>query len=227
MDNESTLRSIKWTLYEVSKNSYVLDKEYSTDNSRRAEQARTVDTVFDNSLTSGLWYKVKFTGKNGANLFTEVWSNIFSYDDTPPDVTDGLATLCPPTNALRLDLRSHFDCGSWPTDLEPANDLDRHQASTSLLKVPASTHSRPVLTPPPHACMQSPRGAHRHGPSHVPRAQVRWKGFVDPESQVVSCELRVIDQADGSVWHEANMPCDGTEQQIEMTGLNLQHTLAR
>ena len=217
----------------MSKNSYVLDKEYSTDNSRRAEQARTVDTVFDNSLTSGLWYKVKFTGKNGANLFTEVWSNIFSYDDTPPDVTDGLATLCPPTNALRLDLRSHFDCGSWPTPLEPANDLDRHQASTSLLKVPASTHSRPALTPHPNlhtsrVRMQSSTAANRHGLPHVPRAQVRWKGFVDPESQVVWCELRAIDQADQSeVWHEANMPCDGTEQQIEMTGLNLQHTHLR
>ena len=146
MDNESTLRSIKWTLYEVSKNSYVLDKEYSTDNSRRAEQARTVDTVFDNSLTSGLWYKIKFTGKNGADLTTEVWSNIFSYDETPPDVTGGLATLCPPTSALRLDLRSRFDCGSWPTPLNA--DLDRHQASTSLLKVPAGTYSQPALTPP-------------------------------------------------------------------------------
>ena len=76
--------------------------------------------------------------------------------------------------------------------------------------------------------MQSSRAANRHGPPHVPRAQVRWKGFVDPESQVVWCELRAIDQADQSeVWHEANMPCDGTEQQIEMTGLNLQHTHAR
>ena len=155
MDNESTLRSIKWTLYEVSKtrtkNSYVLDKEYSTDNSRRAEQARTVDTVFDNSLTSGLWYKIKFTGKNGADLTTEVWSNIFSYDETPPDVTGGLATLCPPMSALRLDLRSRFNCGSWPTDLDTVNDLDRHQASTSLVKVPAGTRSRPAFTHPSQA----------------------------------------------------------------------------
>ena len=61
----------------------------------------------------------------------------------------------------------------------------------------------------------------------MPRAQVRWKGFVDPESEVVWCELRVIDQADGGkVWHEVNVPC-GTEQQIEMRGLNLQHTHAR
>ena len=208
--------------------------EYSTNDSRDAEQAGTIDTVFNNSilgLTSGSQYKVKFTGKNGADLTTEVWSNIFSYDDTPP--TRGLATLCPPTSALRLDLRSHFDCGSWPTPLEPANDLDRHQASTSLLKVPASTHSRPALTPHPNlhtsrVRMQSSRAANRHGPPHVPRAQVRWKGFVDPESQVVWCELRAIDQADQSeVWHEANMPCDGTEQQIEMTGLNLQHTHLR
>ena len=123
--------------------------EYSTNDSRDAEQAGTVDTVFDNSilgLTSGSQYKVKFTGKNGANLFTEVWSKIFSYDDTPPDVTGGLATLCLPTSALRLDLRSRFNCGSWPTDLDPVNDLDRHQASTSLLKVPAGTRSRPALT---------------------------------------------------------------------------------
>ena len=57
---------------------------------------------------------------------------------------------------------------------------------------------------------------------------MRWKGFVDPESQVVWCELRVIDLADhAEVWHEANVPCNGTEQQIEMTGLNLQHTHAR
>ena len=56
---------------------------------------------------------------------------------------------------------------------------------------------------------------------------MRWKGFVDPESQVVWCELRVIDQADGAeVWHEADVPCDGTEQQTEMTGLNLHHTQA-
>ena len=154
MDNESALRSIKWTLYEVNKthssNSYVLDEEYSTNNSRRAEQAGTIDTVFKNSalpLTSGSWYKIKFTGKNGANLTTEVWSNIFSYDETPPDVTGGLATLCPPTSALRLDLRKslRFDCGSWPTPLNA--DLDRHQASTSLLKVPAGTRSRPAFTP--------------------------------------------------------------------------------
>ena len=58
---------------------------------------------------------------------------------------------------------------------------------------------------------------------------MRWKGFVDPESKVVRCELRVIDLADqlDEVWHEANVPCDGTEQQIEMTGLNLQHRHAR
>jgi hypothetical protein len=62
----------------------------------------------------------------------------------------------------------------------------------------------------------------------VPRAQVRWEGFVDPESKVVRCKLRVIDLADQlKVWHEANVPCDGTEQQIEMTGLNLQHRHAR
>ena len=153
-DDESTLRSIQWTLYEVNKthtkNSYVLDEEYSTNNSRRAEQAGTVDTVFDNSilgLTRGLWYKVKFTGKNGADLTTEVWSNIFSYDDTPPDVTGGLATLCPPTSALRLDLRSRFDCGSWSAGFSTANDSVRHQASTSLLKVPDRAHSRPTLTP--------------------------------------------------------------------------------
>ena len=175
-DDESTLRSIQWTLYEVNKThtnknySYVLEEEYSTNNSRRAVQAGTVDTVFDNSLlglTSGSWYKVKFTGKNGANLTTEVWSKIFSYDDTPPDVTGGLATLCPPTSALRLDLRSRFDCGSWPTDLDTVNDLDRHQASTSLVKVPAGTRSRPALTlptQPPYLSsrMQSSRVAHRH-----------------------------------------------------------------
>ena len=62
----------------------------------------------------------------------------------------------------------------------------------------------------------------------MPRAQVRWKGFVDPESKVVRCELRVIDLADQlEVLHEANVTCDGTEQQIEMTGLNLQHRHAR
>ena len=60
------------------------------------------------------------------------------------------------------------------------------------------------------------------------RAQVRWTGFADTQSQVVWCELRVIDTANNqTVWHEANVPCDDTEQQIEMTGLNLQHTLAR
>jgi hypothetical protein len=56
--------------------------------------------------------------------------------------------------------------------------------------------------------------------------------FVDGESQVVRCELRVIDLADQlEVLHEANawanVTCDGTEQQIEMTGLNLQHGHAR
>ena len=58
---------------------------------------------------------------------------------------------------------------------------------------------------------------------------MRWKGFVDPESKVVRCELRVTDLADkkDEVLHEANVPCDGTEQQIEMTGLNLQHRHAR
>ena len=148
--------------------------EYSTNDSRDAEQAGTIDTVFNNSipgLISGSQYKVKFTGKNGADLTTEVWSSIFSYDDTPPDVTDGLATLCPPTSALRLDLRSRFDCGSWPTDLDTGNDLDRHQASTSLVKVPAGTRSRPALTIPPQppyylsSRMHSSRVAHRHSPS--------------------------------------------------------------
>ena len=130
-------------------NSYVLEEEYSTNNSRHAGRAGTVDTVFDNSilgLTRGSWYKVMFTSKNGADLTTDVWSKVFSYDDTPPDVTGGLATLCPPTSALRLDLRSRFDCGSWPIPLNTANDFHRHQASTSLLKVPAGTHSRPALT---------------------------------------------------------------------------------
>ena len=57
---------------------------------------------------------------------------------------------------------------------------------------------------------------------------MRWKGFVDPESKVVRCELRVIDLAGQlEVWHEANVPCNGYEQQIEMTGLNLQHGHAR
>jgi len=52
--------------------------------------------------------------------------------------------------------------------------------------------------------------------------------FVDGESHVVRCELRVIDLADQlEVLHEANVTCDGTEQQIEMTGLNLQHGHAR
>ena len=52
--------------------------------------------------------------------------------------------------------------------------------------------------------------------------------FVDGESHVVRCELRVIDLADQlEVLHEANVPCNGTEQQIEMTGLNLQHRHAR
>ena len=152
VDNESTLRSISWALhnvdtYGVTANTSVHQSEYSTDNSRHAEQAGTVDTVFDNyilGLTRGSQYKVKFTGKNGANLTTEVWSKVFSYDDTSPDVTGGLATLCPPTSALRLDLRGRFDCGSWPTLL--SNDLNRHQASTSLLKVTAGAHSRPVRT---------------------------------------------------------------------------------
>ena len=56
--------------------------------------------------------------------------------------------------------------------------------------------------------------------------------FVDLDSQVVRCELRVIDVTDladkkDEVLHEANVPCDGTEQQIEMTGLDLQHRHAR
>ena len=154
MDNQSTLRSISWALYNVdvhgvTASTSVYRFEYSTNNSRRAVQAGTVDTVFDNSilgLTRGSWYKVMFTSKNGADLTTDVWSKVFSYDDTPPDVTGGLATLCPPTSALRLDLRSRFDCGSWPIPLNTANDFHRHQASTSLLKVPAGTHSRPALT---------------------------------------------------------------------------------
>ena len=142
VDNESTLRSISWALYTINKYGVVAStsmhqSEFSTDNSRHAEQAGTVDTLFDSSLTRGSQYKVKFTSKNGADLTTDVWSNIFSYDDTPPDVTGGLATLCPPTSALRLDLRSRFDCDSWPTPLK--TDLERHQASTSLLKVPAGT----------------------------------------------------------------------------------------
>lgn len=144
MDNESTLRSISWALYNVNEyGATSLDRfEYSTFDSRRAEQAGTVDTVFDSDkLKPGERYKVKFTGKNGADLTTDIWSNIFSYDDSTPDVTRGLATLCPPTSALRLDLRSSFDCGSWPASMDA--DPDRHQASTSLLKVclPALTHA--------------------------------------------------------------------------------------
>ena len=149
MDNESTLRSISWALYNVNEygataNTSLHRFEYFTNDSRRAEQAGTVDTVFDSvlpGLIRGAWYKVKFTGKNGADLTTDVWSNIFSYDDSAPDVTRGLATLCPPTSALRLDLRSSFDCGPWPASTN--NDPDRHQASTSLLKVclPALTHA--------------------------------------------------------------------------------------
>ena len=149
MDNESTLRSISWALYNVSEygataNTSLHRFEYFTNDSRRAEQAGTVDTVFDSvlpGLIRGAWYKVKFIGKNGADLTTDVWSNIFSYDDSAPDVTRGLATLCPPTSALRLDLRSSFDCGSWPASMDA--DPDRHQASTSLLKVclPALTHA--------------------------------------------------------------------------------------
>jgi hypothetical protein len=149
VDNESTLRSISWALYTVdtygvTASTSMLESEYPTDNSRRAEQAGTVDTVFDAvlpGLIPGERYKVKFTGKNGADLTTDIWSNIFSYDDSTPDVTRGLATLCPPTSALRLDLRGHFECGSWPASTN--NDPDRHQASTSLLKVclPALTHA--------------------------------------------------------------------------------------
>ena len=159
MDNESTLRSISWALYSVNENgvtaSTSIGSEYptdNTDNSRRAEQAGTVDTVFDSvlpGLIRGAWYKVKFIGKNGADLTTDAWSNIFSYDDTKPDVTGGWATLCPPTSALRLDLRSSFDCGPWPASTN--NDPDRHQASTSLLKVclPALTHALALSAPQP------------------------------------------------------------------------------
>tara|TARA_B100000795_G_scaffold104264_1_gene76930 strand:+ start:20 stop:577 length:558 start_codon:yes stop_codon:yes gene_type:complete len=154
-DNQSTLRSISWALYNVDVHGVTASTsvhrfEYSTNNSRRAVQAGTVDTVFDNSilgLTRGSQYKVKFTSRNGADLTTDVWSKVFSYDDTPPDVTGGLATLCPPTSALRLDLRSRFDCGSWPIPLNTANDFHRHQASTSLLKVPAGTHTHDLLSP--------------------------------------------------------------------------------
>ena len=159
VDSQSTLRSISWALYSVNENgvtaSTSIGSEYptdNTDNSRRAEQAGTVDTVFDAvlpGLIRGAWYKVKFTGKNGADLTTDVWSNIFSYDDSAPDVTRGLATLCPPTSALRLDLRSSFDCGSWPASMDA--DPDRHQASTSLLKVclPALTHALALSAPQP------------------------------------------------------------------------------
>jgi hypothetical protein len=154
VDNESTLRSISWALYNVNEyGATSLDRfEYSTFDSRRAEQAGTVDTVFDSvlpGLIRGAWYKVKFIGKNGADLTTDVWSNIFSYDDSAPDVTRGLATLCPPTSALRLDLRSSFDCGSWPASMDA--DPDRHQASTSLLKVclPALTHALALSAPQP------------------------------------------------------------------------------
>ena len=143
-DHESTLRSISWALYNVDKHGVtastsVQQSELTTNDSRRAEQAGTVDTVFSSSthrVTSGSWYKVKFTGKNGAGLTTDVWSSVFSYDDTPPDLTGGLATLCPPTGALRLDLRGYYNCGMWPDHSSLKKDLDRHQASTSLLKVP-------------------------------------------------------------------------------------------
>ena len=157
MDNESTLRSISWALYIVDKygvtESTSIGSEYptdNTDNSRRAEQAGTVDTVFNSDkLKPGIQYKVKFTGKNGADRTTDAWSNIFSYDDTKPVVTGGWATLCPPTSALRLDLRSSFDCGSWPASMDA--DPDRHQASTSLLKVclPALTHALALSAPQP------------------------------------------------------------------------------
>ena len=158
VDNQSTLRSISWALYNVSEygataNTSLHRFEYFTNDSRRAEQAGTVDTVFDNSVLPGLIpgerYKVKFTGKNGADLTTDIWSNIFSYDDSGPDVTRGLATLCPPTSALRLDLRGHFECGSWPASMDA--DPDRHQASTSLLKVclPALTHALALSAPQP------------------------------------------------------------------------------
>ena len=197
--------------------------EHSTNDSRRAEQAGTLDTVFNiqTTVSRGSWYKIMFTGKNGANLTTDVWSSVFSYDDTAP--YDGLATLCPPTGALRLDLRGTSGCGLGPNP--PWDTTDLHQASTSLLKVHAGAHPTPLHLP----CKQSPiyRAAHRRHPSlsvaHS-RVQVRWKGFVDPESQVVLCELRVIDQADQTeVAHEGNLPCDGTKQRFEMTALSLQH----
>jgi hypothetical protein len=44
---------------------------------------------------------------------------------------------------------------------------------------------------------------------------------------VVSWAHHISMRAGLLVWHEANVPCDGTEQQIEMTGLNLQHRHAR
>ena len=194
-DGESTLRSIEWTLYEVSKADvsqleYKAAEVYATAHSRQAEAAGTVDTSFEDSLYGslrrGLWYKLKLTAKNGADLTSEMWTTIFSFDDTTPDTTDAWATLCPPTGALRVDLRTEMDCATWPS--VATQDVDRWQYNTSLL-------------------------------------MVRWKGIVDPESQVVWCELRVHDHAGPTeVWHEANIPCDETNHVLELHGLSLQHT---
>ena len=171
-DNESTLRSIGWELHEVNEHGVTAKtsvlSELTTDNSRLAEQSGTVNTVFNDAVyrfTAGKLYKVKFTGENGAGLATDVWSNLFSYDDTPPDLTGGLATLCPPTGALRLDLRGTSGCGLAPNPPWDTTDLHRHQSSTSLLKVHAGAHCTCCAHPTPLylPCKQSLiyRAAHR------------------------------------------------------------------
>ena len=195
VDAESTVRSLKWMLYEVNPNSgartYRDAKTFATSESRALIAAGRVVADFASStygaLLHGVWYQVQLVAIDGAEHEAGQWSVKFSYDRTPPDVTGALATLCPESGALHLAMRSAMKCDTWPAS-RLADVLRRDQAATDQLTV-------------------------------------RWKGITDVESGVVWCALDVIDTTtDSVVRHEPSIPCAGTAQTYTISGLELEHT---
>ena len=150
-DAESTIRHITWELYQLSKSDVTqrvlkVEHEYSKDESRVATADGTVVVDFAASsygdLLHGGWYELDVKATNGAELTSDsVWTGAFLYDATDPDNTLAMATLCPQTEAPRLDLRPHMNCDAWPS---PGFDEHRHQARRNWLQ-PAAPFPAPVL----------------------------------------------------------------------------------